>query len=184
MIDVVKQEPWWSLLLRGIFIIILGIVAFIWPGITVLVLVFLFGAFAFVDGTFATVVSLSKRKEYKHWWLMMLGGLAGIVVGILIFVWPLISALVILYLIAAWLVITGIIRIVTAIRARQEIAMGWPLSLGIISLCFGAAIFLIPVAMLLTMLWIIAAFAIIIGIFLLVDAFQVRKRTKAAKAST
>jgi len=179
MTDIVKQEPWWSLLLRGIFIIILGVLAFVWPGFTVLVLVFLFGAFAFVDGIFATVVSLSKRKDYNHWWLTMLGGLAGIVVGILIFVWPLISALVILYLIAAWLVVTGIIRIVTAIRARKEAAMGWSLSLGIISVCFGAAIFLIPLAMLLAMLWIIAAFAIVIGIFLLVDAVQVRKRSKA-----
>jgi uncharacterized membrane protein HdeD (DUF308 family) len=108
-----------------------------------------------------------------------LGGLAGIVVGILIFAWPVRSTLVILYLFAAWLVVTGIIRIVTAIRARKETAMGWSLSLGIISVCFGAAIFLIPLAMLLAMLWIIAAFAIVIGIFLLVESVQVRKRSKA-----
>ena len=109
----------------------------------------------------------------------MLGGLAGIVVGILIFVWPLISAVVILYLFAAWLVVTGIIRIVTAIRGRRETAMGLPLALGIVSVCFGVAIFFIPLAMLLATLWIIAAFAIVIGIFLLVDAAQVRKRSKA-----
>jgi len=179
MTDVLKQEPWWSLLLRGIFIIILGVLAFVWPGFTVLVLVFLFGAFAFVDGTFATVVSLSKRREYKHWWLTLLGGLTGIVVGILIFVWPLISVLVILYLIAAWLVVTGVIRIVTAIRARRETAMGLPLTLGIVSVCFGAAIFFIPLAMLLAMLWIIAAFAIIIGIFLIADSMRVHKLAKA-----
>ena len=166
-------------MLRGIFIIILGVVAFVWPAITVLALVFLFGAFAFVDGIFATVVSVSQRRTIPQWGLVLAGGIAGIVVGILLFVWPLISALVILYLIAAWLVVTGIIRIITAIRARKETTMGWSLSLGIISVCFGAAIFLIPLAMLLAMLWIIAAFAIIIGIFLLVDAFQVRKRRKA-----
>lgn len=177
--DIVKQEPWWSLLLRGIFIIILGVVAFVWPGITVLVLVFLFGAFALVDGIFAVVVSVGQRKTIPQWGLMLAGGIAGIVVGILLFIWPLISAVVILYLIAAWLVVTGIIRIVTAIRGRREIAMGLPLTLGIISVCFGAAIFLIPLAMLLAMLWIVAAFAIIIGIFLLVDAVGVRKRRKA-----
>jgi uncharacterized membrane protein HdeD (DUF308 family) len=177
--DIVKQEPWWSLLLRGIFIIILGVVAFVWPAITVLVLVFLFGAFALVDGIFAVVVSLSQRKTIPQWGLVLAGGIAGIVVGILLFVWPLISAVVILYLIAAWLVVTGIIRIVTGIRGRKETAMGLPLTLGIISVCFGAAIFLIPLAMLLAMLWIIAAFAIIIGIFLLVDAVQVRKGRKA-----
>jgi len=177
--DIVKQEPWWSLLLRGIFIIILGVVAFVWPGITVLVLVFLFGAFAFVDGIFAVVVSVSQRRTVPQWGLVLAGGIAGIVVGILLFAWPLISAVVILYLIAAWLVVTGIIRIVTAIRWRREMAMGLPLTLGIVSVCFGAAIFFIPLAMLLAMLWIIAAFAIIIGIFLIADSMRVHKLAKA-----
>jgi uncharacterized membrane protein HdeD (DUF308 family) len=177
--DIVKQEPWWSLLLRGIFIIILGVVAFVWPAITVLVLVFLFGAFALVDGIFAVVVSLSQRRTVPMWGLVLAGGIAGIVVGILIFAWPLISTLVILYLFAAWLVVTGIIRIVTAIGARRETAMGLPLTLGIVSVCFGAAIFVIPLFMLVTVLWIAAAFAIIVGIFLLADSIRVHKLTKA-----
>jgi len=175
MTDVVRQEPWWSLLLRGIFIIILGIVAFVWPGITIAVLIIFFGAFALVDGIFAVVVSVKERKTLPEWGLMLAGGIAGIVVGILVFIAPLMTGLVLVYLIAAWLVVTGIIRIVTAIRARRETAMGLSLTLGIVSLCFGMAIFFIPLAMLLATLWIIAAFAIIIGIFLIVGGIQVKR---------
>lgn len=174
MTDVVKQEPWWSLLLRGIFIIILGVVAFIWPVLTIGVLILFFGAFALVDGIFAVVISLIKHKTIPLWGLMLAGGIVGIVVGILVLMEPLIAGLVMIYLIAAWLVITGIIRIVTAIVARKEAAFGWTLALGIVSVCFGVAIFLIPLAIVLATLWIIAAFAIIIGIFLIVASVQAR----------
>ena len=170
MTDIVKQEPWWSLLLRGIFIIILGVVAFIWPVLTIGVLILFFGAFALVDGIFAVVISLIKHKTIPLWGLMLAGGIAGIVVGILVFMAPLLAGLVLVYLIAAWLVVTGIIRIVTAILARK----GGPLVLGIVSVCFGVAIFLIPLAIVLATLWIIAAFAIIIGIFLIVASVQAR----------
>ena len=176
---VLNREPWWSLLLRGIFIIVLGVLAFVWPGITLAVLMIFFGAFVLVDGIFTTVISVRSHKDYKHWWLTLLGGLAGIVVGILIFFGPLVMALVMFYLIAAWFLVTGIIRVVTAIRARKEIAMGLPLTLGILSVCFGVAIFIIPIPMLLAMFWLIAAFAIIIGIFLIVGAIVTRSSSKA-----
>jgi uncharacterized membrane protein HdeD (DUF308 family) len=180
MEGVLNREPWWSLLLRGIFILILGILAFIWPALTVTLLMIFFGAFVLVDGIFAVVVSVGKRKEYKRWWLMLLGGIVGIVVGILIFMGPLIAGLVVLYLIAAWFTIIGIIRIVTAIRVREEIPIGLPLTLGILSLCFGVAIFIIPYPMWLAILWIIAAFAIIIGIFRIVTSIQTKKLGKAS----
>lgn len=170
MTDVVRQEPWWALLLRGIFIIILGVMAFAWPVLTIGVLILFFGAFALVDGIFAVVISLIKHKTIPLWGLMLAGGIVGIVVGILVFMAPLIAGLVMIYLIAAWLVVTGIIRIVTAIVARK----GGPLVLGIVSVCFGVALFLIPLAIVLATLWIIAAFAIIIGIFLIVAGVQAR----------
>jgi len=176
---ILNREPWWSLLLRGIFILILGILAFIWPGITLALLMIFFGAFVLVDGIFAVVISVRKRKDYKRWWLMLLGGLVGIVVGILIFFGPLFMALVMFYLIAAWFLVIGIIGIVTAIKARTEIPIGLPLTLGILSVCFGVAIFIIPHPMLLAMFWLIAAFAIIIGIFLIVTGIQTKKLSKA-----
>jgi len=179
MIDVVRQEPWWSLLLRGIFIIILGVLAFVWPVLTIAVLIIFFAAFALVEGIFAVVVSVSQRRTIPQWGLMLAGGIAGIVVGILIFMAPLIAGLVVVYLIGAWALVTGIIRIVSAIRAREETAMGWQLALGIVAICFGLAIFFIPLAMLLAMLWIVAAWAIIMGILWIADSIRVHKLTKA-----
>lgn len=164
-------------MLRGILIIILGILAFAWPGITLEVLMIFFGAFVLVDGIFAIVASVKTR--HRLWGLTLAGGLAGIVVGILVFMAPLIAGLVMFYLIAAWLIIAGIVRVASAIRRRKEMPLGGELALGIISICFGVAIFFIPIAMLLAMLWLIAAFAIVIGIFLLVGAVQVQRSSKA-----
>ena len=122
--------------MRGIFIIILGVVAFVWPGITIAVLIIFFGAFALVDGIFAVVVSVRERKTLPEWGLMMGGGLAGIMIGILALIGLVSGGLAVFYLIAAWLVVTGIIRIVTAARAREEGANTLRLTLGIVSVCF------------------------------------------------
>lgn len=179
MIDVVRQEPWWSLLLRGIFIIILGVLAFVWPVLTIAVLIIFFGAFALVEGIFVVVVSLSQRRSIPRWGLMLAGGIAGIVVGILIFMAPLIAGLVLVYLIGAWALVTGAIRIGSAIGAREETAIGWQLAIGIVAVFFGLAVFFIPRAMLLAMLWIVAAWAIIMGILWIADAIRVQKLRKA-----
>ena len=172
------QEPWWSLLIGGIFIIILGVLIFAWPGISLALMMLCFGVFVLVDGIFDIAVSIKCRKDNKNWWLTLLGGLVGIVVGILVFVGPFIAWLILIYLLAAWLIITGIIRIFIGIRSRKDESMDMPLVLGIVSLCLGIAIFLIPVAMLLTMLWLIAVFAIIIGVIRIVNGIA-RKTSKA-----
>ena len=111
-----------------------------------------------------------------------MGGLAGIVIGILALIGLVTGGLAVFYLIAAWLVVTGIIRIITATRAREEGANRLRLTLGIVSVCFGAAIFIMSVSIpaLLTTFWIIALFALIVGVFLLADAFRERKRIREA----
>ena len=108
----------------------------------------------------------------------MLSGLVGIVVGILVFVGPLIAGMILIYLLAAWLVVTGIIRIFIGIRARKEESMDMSLVLGIVSLCLGIAIFLIPITMLMVMVWLIAVFAIIIGVIRIINGIA-RKTSKA-----
>ena len=170
---VINREPWWALLLQGIFIIILGILIFAWPGISLAVMMIFFGVFVLVDGIFAIAVALSKR--HRHWGLTLLGGVVGIVIGILVFMAPLIAGMVVWYLIAAWLLIWGIVRIVTGIGGHS----GSSIALGILSVCFGVAIFFIPGATLLGMLWLIAAFALIIGIFLIVGAIVALTTRKA-----
>src|SRR5262249_43005061 len=106
---------WWVLAIRGVAAILFGIAAFVWPGITLAVLVLLFGAYALVDGIFAVVAGVSVRKEQERWWMMVLEGLAGIVIGVLTFLYPNITALVLLYFIAAWSIVTGAFEIAAAI---------------------------------------------------------------------
>ena len=91
---------WWILAIRGVAAILFGIGAFLWPEITITVLVLLFGAYALVDGIFAVIAGISVRKEQERWWMMVLEGLAGIVIGVITFLYPGITQLVLLYFIA------------------------------------------------------------------------------------
>lgn len=172
------------MLLRGIFILIFFVMAFTWPRLTIVLLAVFFGAFVLVDGIFATVVSVVRRKQHEHWWLMLLGGLVGIVIGIVTFIGMATDRLAVFYLIAAWFLVTGIIRILTAVRAREEVANRLRLTLGIVSVCFGIAILIMSISIpaLLATFWIIALFAALVGVFLLVDAFRERRRIREPRA--
>src|SRR5439155_14286490 len=166
---------WWVVALRGVAAILFGILAFIWPGLTVAALVLLFGAYALVDGVFAIVGAFQHRHEHDRWWVLLLEGIAGIIAGVLTFIYPGVTALVLLYFIAAWAIVTGIIEIVAAIRLRKEIHGEFWLALsGIFSLLFGVLIVLFPGAGALTVVWLIAAYAILFGITMLALAFRLR----------
>src|SRR5580693_6245999 len=98
---------WWALALRGLLAVLFGITAFVMPGLTLAALVLLYGAYALVDGVFAVVASLAGRTFGTPWWAMLIRGLLGIAIGIVTFVWPGITELALLYIIAAWAVVTG-----------------------------------------------------------------------------
>ena len=169
------KGAWWLLALGGVVAILFGVIAFAWPGPTVAVLMVLFGSLALVNGAIATTGSLTNREAYKHWWLTLLGGLVSIVVGILAFLWPGLTALVLLYLIAAWALVIGILGIIIAIQLRKQIEGELILILsGIISVLFGLIAFIWPVAGALTILWLIALYAILIGVLVLALAYKVR----------
>lgn len=165
---------WWMLAVRGAAAILFGIGAFVWPGLTLSVLVLLFGAYALVDGVFALVAGVIDRGG-QRWWVLLLEGLAGIVVGVLTFLWPGVTALVLLWLIAAWALITGAFEIAAAVRLRKEIEHEWSLGLaGLASLIFGALLFAMPGAGALALVWMIGAYALVFGALLLVLAFRLR----------
>lgn len=169
------SRSWWVFLIRGIAAILFGIAAFIWPGLTIAVLVLMFGAYALVDGIFAVIAGISARNQSERWWMMILVGLAGIATGVLTFIWPSITALVLLYFIAAWAIVTGIFQIAAAIRLRKEIEGEWLLALGgIASILFGVLLILMPGAGALASVWIIGSYAIIFGILMIVLAFRLR----------
>jgi uncharacterized membrane protein HdeD (DUF308 family) len=169
------SRNWWVFLIRGIAGILFGIAAFAWPGLTIAVLVLMFGAYALVDGIFSIIAGIRARNQVERWWMMVLVGLAGIATGILTFLWPGMTALVLLYFIAAWAIVTGVFQIAAAIRLRKEIEGEWLLALGgIASIIFGVLLFLMPGAGALAAVWIIGAYAILFGILMIGLAFRLR----------
>jgi uncharacterized membrane protein HdeD (DUF308 family) len=168
-------KNWWTVAFRGAIAIIYGLVALFWPEITLTALVLVFGAFVFISGVLLAIAAFKDGLNHTHSWLLLLEGAIGIVIGVLAFLWPGITALVLLYLIAAWAIVTGVLEIIAAIQIRKEIENEWLLAIaGITSVLFGVLLVIWPVAGALAILWIIAAYAIIFGILLLILAFRLR----------
>ena len=166
---------WWVFVLRGVLAILFGIAAWVWPGLTLTALVYLFGAYALVDGVFAVVAGIASRGENRRWWAELLVGVAGIVLGILTFAWPGVTALALLYLIAAWALVTGVFEIVAAIQLRAVIENEWLLGLGgLASVLFGVLLIVFPGAGALGLLWLIAAYAVLFGVLVIALGFRLR----------
>jgi len=167
---------WWILALRGIIAIIFGILAFVLPGMTLLTLVFLFGIYALINGILALAHALSAPKGYPRFGAMIFTGLISIAAGVLAFIWPGLTALSLVLLIAAWAIVSGIFEIATAIRLRRVIQHEWLLALGgVLSIVLGVVISLQPDAGALALLWWIGGFAIVFGVLLVALAFRVRR---------
>jgi uncharacterized membrane protein HdeD (DUF308 family) len=163
------------LLLRGIAAIIFGVLAFAWPGITLLTLILFYGAFALVDGVLAIIAAITGGAPAPRWWLVIVG-LLGIAAGLLTFLMPGLSALVLLFFIAGWAIATGVFQIIGAIQLRKEIDNEWLLILGgIISVLFGIGVMLAPGAGALALVWVIGTYAVIIGVLLVALAFRLKK---------
>ena len=115
---------WWALAVRGLAAVLFGILVFVWPGVSLAVLVLLFGAYAFVDGIFALVATVRASAEARPAWPLLVEGLAGIGAGLVTVIWPGITTLVLLYVIAAWAVITGVFEVVLIALALRLRATG------------------------------------------------------------
>ena len=177
-------NTWWVILVRGIVGVIFGVVAFVSPGATLLALVFVWGAYALVDGAFALYMTYLAARQQRRWWPYLLEGLAGIGAGVIAFVVPGLTALALLYLIAAWAIVTGIVEIIAAIDLRKQIQNEWLLGLaGALSIIFGLVVAFEPDAGALAVVWTVGAYALLFGITLIVLAFRVRglgKRLRGA----
>jgi uncharacterized membrane protein HdeD (DUF308 family) len=187
MLDVLARY-WWLVALRGALALLFGVLALVWPAITIGVLVLLFGAYAFVDGAFAlgTAIFGGARAEGRRTWLVV-EGVAGILAGLVTFFWPAITALALLWLIAAWALVTGVLEIVTAIRLRRELTGEWLLALtGVLSVIFGIVLLVRPGAGALALIWVIGIYAIAFGAALLFLAFRLRRIApdRAARTDT
>jgi uncharacterized membrane protein HdeD (DUF308 family) len=168
-------RDWWVVLMRGIVAVLFGLVAFIWPGITLLALIFLFGIYAIVDGILSFGEAFSAGQRGQSWVWPVIGGVVGIAAGVLAFAWPHITALVLLYIIAAWAIVTGIAEFIAGIALRHEISNEWLLMLaGVISVLFGVLVFARPGAGALAVVWLIGFYAIVIGVERIGLSFRLR----------
>jgi uncharacterized membrane protein HdeD (DUF308 family) len=166
---------WRSVGLRGIAGVAFGVITLLWPGLTITALLLLFGVYALVDGFAHLVAAYTRGQAHESRRVLIVEGLAGVIGGIVVLVWPGITALALLHVIAAWAIITGAIRIMAALQLRREIPNEWFLVLGgAFSVIFGIILVAAPVAGALAITWLIGFYALLFGFMLLALAWRLR----------
>jgi uncharacterized membrane protein HdeD (DUF308 family) len=166
---------WWALALRGVAAILFALLAFALPGITLAVLVVLFGAYALIDGIFAIVSAIRALQGHRPWGSFLIEGAVGVIIGLVTFFVPGVTLAFLIALVAVWAVVTGVFEIAAAVRLRRHVPGEWLLILtGVLSVIFGVLIFIAPIAGALVIVWWLGAYALLFGILLLVLAFRLR----------
>lgn len=172
---VLLARNWWALALRGIAAILFAIVTLAMPGITLAVLVLIFGAYALVDGIFAIISAIRAARGHRPLGSFLLEGTVGIVVGLITLFLPGVTLAVIIGVVAAWAIITGVFELAAAIRLRRHIAGEWLLILtGVVSILFGIFVFWAPVAGALAIVWWLGIYGLVFGILLLGLSMRLR----------
>ena len=170
-------ENWWLLLLRGVAAIIFGMLAFFWPGITLLSLTFLWGAYAFADGIFALWAAISGKgaaETSTRWWLAATG-IVSVLAAFVTFFRPGMTTVVLLMFIASWAIIIGVLQIWGAIEMGKQVQGEWLFALyGLLWIAFGVVMFAQPGAGALALVWMIGWFAILSGCMSIALAFRLR----------
>ncbi len=174
MIETLKRH-WWVPVIRGIAAIVFGIIAFVYPGITIATLVLLFGAWVLIDGIFRVVGAIGHRASDPDWGWHIVIGIVGIIVGLLTFHAPQITALALIIYIAAWALMVGATEIAFAIKLRREIKGEWFLILmGLASIVFAILLLWNPIAGAAAVIWLIAWYAVVLGILAIFFGFRLR----------
>ena len=171
---------WWLLLLRGVAAIIFGLLALFWPGAVGIALVFLFGAYAFVDGIFALISAIRAAEAHERWWAFLLEGIVGLVIAAIVVFRPGVAALALYFTIAIWAIITGILEIVAAFQLRKLVPNEiWLILGGIVSIAFGVLLFIYPMIGIFTVIYLIGFYAILFGIIMIAFSFRLRQHAAA-----
>jgi uncharacterized membrane protein HdeD (DUF308 family) len=182
LLETLKRH-WWVPVLRGVAAIIFGMMAFVYPGLTVAVLVVLFGAWVLVDGIFRVVGAIGHRSSDPDWGWQLVIGILGIIIGFLTFRSPAITALALVIYIAAWALMIGVSEIVVAIKLRHEIKGEWFLILmGVVSILFAIMLLWNPLPGALALVWLIGSYAIVFGVLGIIFGFRLRSLPVSAAA--
>jgi uncharacterized membrane protein HdeD (DUF308 family) len=169
---------WWAQLLRGIAAVLFGLAALLWPGMTLLVLLVIFALYALVDGLFAIVAGI--RDTGGRRWLLLAEGVLGLLAGLVVLFWPGTTALVLVYVISAWAIFTGLLKVIMSISFRRQVENWWLMGLGgALSVIFGGILGFLPGAGLLTLVWLVGIYALILGVALIALGFLDRGHPQA-----
>lgn len=169
-------KNWWVLLLKGILLVIFGILSFMNPGTTLATLVLWFAIFMMIDGVFSIFGVISNWKTEEDKWLLLAEGALGLILGFLVYRSPDTFLSFIAFVISFWAIFSGISRIAMAIQLRKEIeGEGWLILGGLLSVIFGILVFAQPGIGITTLMWIMATFAILVGVLLIVLSLKLRK---------
>ena len=166
---------WWAILIRGIVAIAFGVLAFTWPSVTLATLVVLFGCYALLDGAFSLITAIGGRRRRDDRWLLVLEGIVGIWAGVVTLRAPAVTAAVLVFFMSIWAMSTGFLRIAGAIRLRKEISGEvWLVLSGLASVLFALMLMFRPGVGALALVWIIAGYALIMGVFLVMLGIELR----------
>ena len=171
---------WWTLLLRGIAALLFGLAALFWPSLTLFLLIFFFGFYMLIDGVLAIVAGIRGSQEGRRW-LVLAEGVLGVLMGFAVLFWPGKTAVALLFLISAWAIFTGLLKVIMALVYRREVENEWLMALsGVLSVLLGVLLAVQPGVGLLSLLWLIGIYAFIFGVALIVLGFMARGQSRAS----
>ncbi len=176
IVDKSIKDIWLFFLLRGITAVIFGILIAVYPDVTVKLFIVFFGIFLLVDGIFGVFRGFLEKGNDKNWWVTTLGGLGVFALGIITLTWPKLSAVALLYMVGIYALMIGILAIIYGFQILKKSAGGWiAIILGVLSAGFGIYTFVNPGDGAVTLIWLISAYTIFVGIVMMILSFIVKK---------
>jgi uncharacterized membrane protein HdeD (DUF308 family) len=172
----VLVQNWWAVAIRGVLGIAVGVIAFVMPGPTMLALVLLFAAYMLVDGIFAIIAAIRAGRQHERWGLLVLEGLADIVAGAIAVLWPGITALAFVLLVAAWAIVSGGLVLAATFRLDIDHGRWWLVLGGVASIVYGVLLIVAPLIGALVLTWWFGAYALVFGFSLLILSFRLKAR--------
>ncbi|MEZ5828739.1 MAG: HdeD family acid-resistance protein [Hyphomicrobiales bacterium] len=179
----VLADSWWAVGLRGLLAIAFGIICLLVPPAAILALILLFSAYMLVDGVFAIVSGIKAAQNGERWGLLILEGIVDIAAGVVAFLWPAITTIAFVILIAVWAIISGALMLTAAFSLKLDHGRWWLALGGIASVIFGIVLLIAPVVGAVVLTWWLGAYAVVFGVFLLILAFKLhgKKEERSAK---
>ncbi len=165
---------WWAIAIRGVLGIVFGLIALFQPGVTMLSLVLVFSAYALADGVFAIVAAVRAASRHERWALLVFEGLVDIAAAAAAFLWPGITVVAFVLLVATWAILSGVLLMAAAFRLNIDHGRWWLAFGGLVSVLYGVLLVSAPLIGALVLTWWLGAYAIVFGAALLVVSFRLK----------